>query len=60
MSKIKVILVGESWVSSSTHVKGWDFFSSTVYETGVEYLEKALSTECRRPGPTCSVSTSLF
>jgi uncharacterized membrane protein len=42
MSKIRVLLVGESWVSSSTHLKGWDFFSSTVYETGVEYLEKAL------------------
>ncbi len=42
MSRIRVILVGESWVSSSTHLKGWDFFSSTVYETGVEYLEEVL------------------
>ena len=41
MSKIKFLLAGESWVSSSTHFKGWDFFSSTMYETGVEYLEKA-------------------
>ena len=41
MSEIKFLLAGESWVSSSTHVKGWDFFSSSVYETGVEYLEKA-------------------
>ncbi len=41
MSKIKFLLTGESWVSSSTHFKGWDFFSSTMYETGVEYLEKA-------------------
>ncbi len=41
MSKIKFLLAGESWVSNSTHYKGWDFFSSTVYETGVEYLEKA-------------------
>jgi uncharacterized membrane protein len=41
MSKIKFLLAGESWVSSSTHVKGWDFFSSSTYETGVEYLEKA-------------------
>ena len=41
MAKIKFLLAGESWVSSSTHVKGWDFFSSSMYETGVEYLEKA-------------------
>ncbi len=42
MAKIKFLLAGESWVSNSTHYKGWDFFSSTVYETGIEYLEMAL------------------
>jgi uncharacterized membrane protein len=42
MKKIQVLLAGESWVSNSTHFKGWDFFSSTVYETGINYLEKAL------------------
>ncbi|MCL5986546.1 MAG: glutamine amidotransferase [Actinobacteria bacterium] len=42
MKKIRVLLAGESWVTNSTHFKGWDFFSSTVYETGVEYLKKAL------------------
>ena len=41
MKKINVLLAGESWVSSSTHFKGWDFFSSTVYETGIEYMENA-------------------
>jgi uncharacterized membrane protein len=40
MEKIKFLLAGESWVSSSTHFKGWDFFSSTVYETGINYLER--------------------
>jgi len=40
--KIHVLLAGESWVSNSTHFKGWDFFSSTVYETGVGYLKEAL------------------
>jgi uncharacterized membrane protein len=44
MSAIRVLLAGESWVSSSTHHKGWDFFSSTVYETGVAYLKEALSS----------------
>lgn len=41
MAKIKFLLAGESWISSSTHYKGWDFFSSTVYETGVNYLKEA-------------------
>ncbi|MEZ4670247.1 MAG: glutamine amidotransferase [Anaerolineae bacterium] len=43
MKPLSVLLAGESWVSNSTHFKGWDFFSSTVYETGTEYLEKELS-----------------
>ena len=43
MSKpVRVLLAGESWISSSTHYKGWDFFSSTVYETGIEELSRAL------------------
>ncbi|MDO9546954.1 MAG: glutamine amidotransferase [Pelolinea sp.] len=41
MKTTKFLLAGESWVSSSTHYKGWDFFSSTMYETGTEYLGKA-------------------
>lgn len=39
---IKVLLAGESWVSASTHFKGWDFFSSTVFETGIGNLQAAL------------------
>jgi uncharacterized membrane protein len=38
MEKAKVLFVGESWVSASTHFKGWDFFSSAVYEIGIEEL----------------------
>lgn len=41
--RIRVLLAGESWVSASTHHKGWDFFSSTVYETGIRELSKALA-----------------
>jgi uncharacterized membrane protein len=40
----KVLLVGESWVSSSTHVKGFDFFSSSFYATGGDFLISALQT----------------
>jgi uncharacterized membrane protein len=43
--KIRILLVGESWVSISTHIKGWDFFNSAIYEEGHEYLKKALSGE---------------
>src|ERR1700758_2263703 len=38
----KVLLVGESWVSSSTHIKGFDFFSSSAYATGGDFLISAL------------------
>ncbi len=41
MSK-RVLLTGESWVTSSTHVKGFDFFSSSHYATGADALVRAL------------------
>ncbi len=40
--QIRVLLAGESWISSATHYKGWDFFQSAVYETGHSFLQKAL------------------
>src|SRR3984957_11402754 len=40
----KVLLVGESWVTSSTHLKGFDFFVSTHYATGGDFLIGALSS----------------
>ena len=45
MSSIRVLLVGESWVSTSTHVKGWDFFTSSEYSVGTEYLVAALASD---------------
>jgi uncharacterized membrane protein len=39
---VRVLIAGESWVSNATHFKGWDQFTSTVYETGVQYLRDAL------------------
>lgn len=42
MTTIHVLLAGESWVSTTTHVKGYDYFSSTQYAVGVEFLAKAL------------------
>ena len=40
---INVLIVGESWISAATDYKGWDQFSSTTYESGVEPLRAALS-----------------
>ena len=38
----KVLLAGESWMSYTTHVKGFDSFYTSVYETGEKWLKKAL------------------
>ena len=40
MSK-KILLVGESWMSFTTHVKGFDTFYTSVYETGKEWIENS-------------------
>jgi uncharacterized membrane protein len=42
MAKKKILLVGESWVSTANHVKGWDSFSSVTFHLGAEPLVKAL------------------
>lgn len=42
MSRKKVLLVGESWVSSATHYKGFDQFGSVTFHLGAEPLVKAL------------------
>ena len=39
----KVLLVGESWISSSTHMKGYDQFGSITFHLGAEPLVKALA-----------------
>ncbi len=38
----KVLLAGESWVTSATHYKGWDQFGSVTYHLGAEHLVRAL------------------
>jgi uncharacterized membrane protein len=39
--KSKVLLVGESWLSNSVHIKGFDHFAGATFETGEHYLRKA-------------------
>lgn len=41
MNKKKVLLAGESWMSYTTHVKGFDAFYTSVYETGEKYIKAA-------------------
>ena len=38
----KILLVGESWVSSATHYKGFDQFGSVTFHLGAEPLVKVL------------------
>ena len=39
----KVLLVGESWLSSATHFKGFDHFGSVTFHSGADPLLKALA-----------------
>jgi len=38
----KILLAGESWQSTSTHVKGFDLFTGSEYETGHTFIKEAL------------------
>lgn len=42
MTRKKVLLVGESWVTSATHYKGFDQFGSVSFHLGAEPLVKVL------------------
>lgn len=43
MTEARVLLAGESWTSTTTHLKGFDYFVSTNYEEGAHYLISALT-----------------
>ncbi len=38
----RVLIAGESWVTHSIHIKGFDCFTTSSYEEGVGWLKKAL------------------
>lgn len=38
----KVLLVGESWVTYSQHIKGFDSFFTSRYEEGVQWIRAAI------------------
>ncbi|GAB3015480.1 hypothetical protein GCM10011376_05920 [Nocardioides flavus (ex Wang et al. 2016)] len=41
----RVLLAGESWISTATHVKGFDEFSSTTFHTGADAFIAAAGSE---------------
>lgn len=47
MTRKKVLLAGESWVTSATHYKGWDQFGSVTFHLGAEPLVAALRIRVR-------------
>jgi uncharacterized membrane protein len=44
MARKKVLLAGESWVSTATHIKGFDQFPTVTYHTGSDELLKAMAS----------------
>jgi uncharacterized membrane protein len=42
-TRTRVLLAGESWVTTASHVKGWDQFASVTFHLGAEPLVAALA-----------------
>lgn len=45
MSKIRVLLAGESWITVSAHHKGFDHFAAGMYDNGQRHLAAALASD---------------
>lgn len=43
MSRVRVLLAGESWVTTASHVKGFNLFTTSDYQIGIEALKQALA-----------------
>ncbi|RRD40885.1 cytoplasmic protein [Leptotrichia sp. OH3620_COT-345] len=41
----KILIAGESWTSHTIHIKGFDTFTTSVYEEGVRWLKEALEKD---------------
>lgn len=42
-NNVSVLFIGESWFVHTVESKGFDFFSFDSYDTGIQYIQKALS-----------------
>ena len=40
--RYRILLAGKSWVSTATHIKGFDQFSTVTFHLGAEPLVEAL------------------
>jgi uncharacterized membrane protein len=43
LPKRRILLAGESWVSTATHAKGFDQFASITFHLGAEPMVAALA-----------------
>ncbi len=53
MAKKKILLAGESWVSTATHIKGFDQLPTVTYHTGADELLAALKNSDFDASPSC-------
>lgn len=42
--KLSILFIGESWFVHTEEAKGFDRFTADHYETGIQYIQKALDT----------------
>ena len=47
--RYKILLAGESWVTTATHIKGFDQFPTVTFHLGAEPLVEALKGSAVRP-----------
>jgi uncharacterized membrane protein len=45
MSEANVLFAGESWLTYSVHIKGVDYFVSSEYEEGTQWVKSALEAD---------------
>jgi uncharacterized membrane protein len=60
MSK-KILLAGESWTSTATHIKGWDQFASVTHHRGADdFIRKVGGAGLDFEYMTCDVAAEKF
>ena len=52
----KILLIGETWMNSATHYKGFDQFGSVTFHSGADPLVKALADNWQVSGVTSILS----
>ena len=43
MAPLKLLLAGESWTTTATHIKGWDQFQSATFHRGADHFVAAMA-----------------